>query len=163
MEKIRGKAWKFENNVDTDQVMPSQYLLLPTIKEMSEHTFEPIKPDFSQNVKQGDVIVAGKNFGCGSSREQAPAVLKELGIKAIIAKSFARIFYRNSINIGLPALSCAVADDSKEGDVLSVDLERGTIVNETTKKEFLFEPLPDFILAVIKDGGIIKHTRKQKK
>ena len=126
MEK--SKVWKFNHNVDTDQIIPSQYLLLPTIEEMKAYTFEPLIKDFAKQVQPGDVIIAGENFGCGSSREQAPRVLKELGVRAVIAGSFARIFFRNAINIGLPAIICKEAYDRvKQDDVVELDMSEGLL------------------------------------
>ena len=122
------KVWKFHNDVDTDQIIASQYLLLPNIEAMKKYTFESLDPDFSKKVSPGDIIVAGENFGCGSSREQAPSVLKALGIQAVIAKSFARIFYRNSINIGLPVIVCKeLYDYIEDGGLASLDLSSGTV------------------------------------
>ena len=123
-----GKIFKFNQDVDTDQIIASQYLLFPTIDEMKTHTFESLDPDFAANVKQGDYVVASENFGCGSSREQAPSVLKALGVKAVIAKSFARIFYRNSINIGLPVIVCKdLHDNVNAGDEMELNLQEGIV------------------------------------
>ena len=123
-----GKIFRFDRDVDTDQIIASQYLLYPTIDEMKEHTFESLDADFAKNVKPGDFVVAEENFGCGSSREQAPSVLKALGVKAVLAKSFARIFYRNCINIGLPAIVCRdLWDEVKSGDEMELSLSDGTV------------------------------------
>ena len=122
-----GKIFKFHNDLDTDQIIASQYLLLPTIDEMKDHTFESLDPDFPKKVKPGDFVVGGENFGCGSSREQAPGVLKALGVQAVVAKSFARIFYRNAINIGLPVIVCKdLPDDVKTGDTMELSMSDGT-------------------------------------
>ena len=135
MEK--GTIFKFHNDLDTDQIIASQYLLLPNLEEMKSHAFESLDPDFAQKVKPGDFVVGGENFGCGSSREQAPGVLKALGVKAVIAKSFARIFYRNAINIGLPILECAEAsEDIDEGNEVEVDFDTGVITNKTKNKTY---------------------------
>ena len=149
------QIWKFHNDVDTDQIIASQYLLLPDIEAMKQYTFESLDPSFAGKVHPGDIVVAGENFGCGSSREQAPSVLKALGIQAVIAKSFARIFYRNSINIGLPILECEqVCRSVKAGDELKVDLEKGVITDITTGEKFEAEPFPAFIRNIIDRGGL---------
>ena len=125
----KSRVWKFHNDVDTDQIIASQYLLLPNIDEMKGYTFESLDPDFAKKAQAGDVIVAGENFGCGSSREQAPSVLKALGIKAVVAKSFARIFYRNAINVGLPVIICKdLYDDVNELDEVELDLLKRNIL-----------------------------------
>ena len=124
----KGTIFKFYNDLDTDQIIASQYLLLPNLEEMKAHTFESQDPDFAKKVKPGDYVVAGENFGCGSSREQAPGVLKALGVKAVIAKSFARIFFRNAINIGLPAIVCKdLPDDVQTGDTMELHMSEGTV------------------------------------
>ena len=129
----QGKIFKFHNDLDTDQIIASQYLLLPNLDEMKGHAFESLDPDFAKKVKPGDFVVGGENFGCGSSREQAPGVLKALGVQAVIAKSFARIFFRNAINIGLPILECPAASEAiNEGDIVSVNFDTGVITDETT-------------------------------
>ena len=152
-----GKVYKFHSDVDTDQIIASQYLLFPSIDEMKEHAFESLDSDFAKSVQPGDFVVAAENFGCGSSREQAPSVLKALGVKAVFAKSFARIFYRNAINIGLPILECEeAAADIKDGDIVSVDYDTGVITNETTGKTYQAEPFPAFIQDIIQKGGLIK-------
>jgi len=152
----KGKIWKFGNNVDTDQIISSQYLLLPTIEEMKGYTFESLAPDFAKTFKQGDIIVGGYNFGCGSSREQAPLVLKALGTAAVIARSVARIFFRNSINIGLPLVICDdLYDDVKEGDELNVSFERGEIV--CNGKTYIFHQFPEHLLKIMKHGGLIEY------
>jgi len=153
MEKSR--VWKFDDNVDTDQIIPSQYLLLSSIDEMMVYTFEPLIDDFAKLVKEGDVIVAGENFGCGSSREQAPRVLKNLGVKAVIASSFARIFFRNSINIGLPVIICKEAHGSlKHGDLLSIDMVKGHIV--TDGGNLNCTKLPEYMQNILNEGGLIE-------
>ena len=149
-----GKIFKFHTDVDTDQIIASQYLLFPTIEEMKVHTFESLDPDFASKVKPGDFIVACENFGCGSSREQAPGVLKALGIQAVIAKSFARIFYRNAINIGLPVLvSPELSDAVKEGDEASLDLTAGTVT--VGEKTFTCTKLPPYMQRILNAGGLI--------
>jgi len=151
------KVWKFDNDVDTDQIIPSQYLLLPTVEEMKAHTLEPIDSGFSGKVSRGDVIVAGENFGSGSSREQAPRVIKELGISAVIAKSFARIFFRNSINIGLPVLICGgIYDDVESGDLIEVDMGKGVITNAKNGRTYYSTKLPEYIARIIESNGLIE-------
>ena len=153
----RGKIFKFHNDLDTDQIIASQYLLLPNLDEMKGHTFESLDPDFSKKVKPGDFVVGGENFGCGSSREQAPGVLKALGVKAVIAKSFARIFFRNAINIGLAILECdQAANEINQGDEVQVDFDSGVITDLTTGKVYQAQPFPPFIQNIIKNGGLMK-------
>ncbi len=152
----KGKVWKFGNNVDTDQIISSQYLLLPTIEEMKGYTFESLNPDFANMFNQGDIIVGGYNFGCGSSREQAPRVLKALGTSAVIARSFARIFFRNSINIGLPLILCdELYDDVKEGDELSLSFEQGEITHNG--KTYTFHKFPEHLMKIMECGGLIEY------
>lgn len=149
-----GKIFKFDKDVDTDQIIASQYLLFPTIDEMKVHTFESLNSDFASSVKAGDFVVADENFGCGSSREQAPSVLKALGVKAVIAKSFARIFYRNSINIGMPVIvSKELYDAVKDGDDMELDLKAGVIT--TNGKEYTCTKLPDKMQEILNQGGLI--------
>ncbi len=153
---IKGNVWKFENHVDTDQIISSQYLLLPTIEEMKEYTFESLQPDFAKTFTSGDIIVGGYNFGCGSSREQAPRVLKVLGTSAVIARSFARIFFRNSINIGLPLIICdELYDDVTTSDELTVSFEEGNIVY--SGKAYTFNKFPEHLLKIMKYGGLIEY------
>ena len=148
------RIFTFKNDVDTDQILASQYLLLPNIDEMKGHAFESLSDTFASEVKPGDLIVAGDNFGCGSSREQAPAVLKALGVQAVIAKSFARIFYRNAINIGLPVLvSPELSDAVKEGDEASLDLTAGTVT--VGEKTFTCTKLPPYMQRILNAGGLI--------
>ncbi len=154
------RVFKFNNDVDTDQIIASQYLLLPTIDEMKSHAFESLDADFASGVKEGDIIVAGDNFGCGSSREQAPSVLKALGIKAVVAKSFARIFYRNSINIGLPVLVCEnVHENVNAGDEVEVDLTQGIV--SAGGKEFTCTKLPEYMQNILNAGGLIASLNKE--
>lgn len=156
---IKGKAIKFGDNIDTDQIIGGQYLSIGTIKDMSKHTFENYD-NFRRNFKKGDMIVAGENFGCGSSREQAPAVLKEVGVSAIIAKSFARIFYRNAINLGIMLIECKETDDIDNLDYLEIDTENGLIFNRTKNRSYKIKPLPDFIKKILDAGGLIKYLTK---
>ena len=148
------RIFTFKNDVDTDQILASQYLLLPNIDEMKGHAFESLSDTFASEVKPGDLIVAGDNFGCGSSREQAPAVLKALGVQAVVAKSFARIFYRNAINIGLPVLvSPELSDAVKEGAEASLDLTAGTVT--VGEKTFTCTKLPPYMQRILNAGGLI--------
>jgi 3-isopropylmalate/(R)-2-methylmalate dehydratase small subunit len=158
MEK--GTIFKFHNDLDTDQIIASQYLLLPNLDEMKGHAFESLDPDFAKKVKPGDFVVGGENFGCGSSREQAPGVLKALGVQAVIAKSFARIFFRNAINIGLPILECPAASEAiAEGDTVSIDFDTGVITDETTGRTFQAAPFPPFIQNIIAKGGLMNSLK----
>jgi len=160
--KLRGKVHKFGANVDTDAIIPARYLNISEPAELAEHCMEGIDSEFLNKVEKGDIIIAGTNFGCGSSREHAPIAIKASGISCVIAKSFARIFFRNAINIGLPLLECPqAAEESKAGDVLEVELESGAIANITQGKKFQAEPYPDFMLELISAGGLIEHTRKK--
>ena len=155
-----GNVFKFHNDLDTDQIIASQYLLLPTIDEMKAHTFESLDADFAGKVQPGDYIVGGENFGCGSSREQAPSVLKALGVQAVIAKSFARIFYRNAINIGLPVIiSKELYEDVSAGDAITVSLETGTI--EYKGKTYECTKLPPYMQNILNKGGLISFLNKE--
>ena len=155
-----GSIFRFDKDVDTDQIIASQYLLFPTIDEMKVHTFESLNSDFATSVKPGDFVVADENFGCGSSREQAPSVLKALGVKAVIAKSFARIFYRNSINIGMPVIvSKELYDVVKEGDEMELDLENGVI--KTANKEYTCTKLPAKMQEILDQGGLIASLNRE--
>jgi len=157
MDIIKGKVWKFGNSIDTDIIIPACHLVLP-LEEMKVYAMAPLSTDFAERVRNGDIIVAGKNFGCGSSREQAPAILKALGIKAIIAVSFARIFFRNAINLGLPVIECGeVYSDVQEGDFVEIDLEAGIIHIPASDKEFSGSKLPAFLLEIVEAGGLIPH------
>lgn len=161
--EIEGKVFKYGNDVDTDVIIPARYLNDSSEKALASHCMEDIDPDFVHNVKAGDVIVAGDNFGCGSSREHAPLAIKASGISLVIANSFARIFYRNSINIGLPILECPQAVAAiRQGDTVNVDLSSGTIHNVSTGEIFLAESFPDFIQEIINDGGLLAHLAKNK-
>lgn len=156
--KARGKVFRYKDNVDTDVIIPARYLNTSVPEELAKHCMEDIDKDFVNNVKQGDIIVADKNFGCGSSREHAPIAIKASGISCVIASTFARIFYRNSINIGLPIIECEEAVKGiSAGDVVSVDFDTGVITNETTGKTFKGEPYPEFMQNIIKAGGLIPY------
>lgn len=155
-----GKIFKFHTDVDTDQIIASQYLLFPTIDEMKEHTFESLDPDFAKKVKPGDLVVAAENFGCGSSREQAPSVLKALGVKAVLAKSFARIFYRNAINIGLPVIVCKdLYDNVEDGQEMELSLTEGIV--KTDGQEFTCTKLPAYMQNILDQGGLIASLNKE--
>lgn len=155
---VEGKVWKFGRDVDTDVIIPARYLTTSDPKVLGEHCLEGLDPDFSKNVKAGDVIVAEDNFGCGSSREHAPLAIKGVGVAAVVAKSFARIFFRNAINNGLAVLEALDAvDDLSAGDSVRIDLETGEITNLTSEKSFQATPLPDFIREIINAGGLINY------
>ncbi|TGC11153.1 3-isopropylmalate dehydratase small subunit [Methanolobus halotolerans] len=157
---MKGRVWKFGDDVDTDAVIPGRYLILNTPEELAAHAFEGVRPEFAKEVKEGDIIVAGNNFGCGSSREHAPIALKGTKISCVIAKSFARIFFRNSINIGVALLECPEADSISDGDELDVDLATGVITNLTKGEKYQATPLPDFVRGIMDAGGLIEYTRR---
>ena len=160
--KVSGKAWKFGDDVNTDLIVPGKYLELVDPHEMAKHAMEGIDPDFPGKVSEGDVVVGGSNFGCGSSREHAAIALKYVGVRAVVAESFARIFYRNAINLGLPALECpGISEAVSEGDSLEIDLTRGKVVNATTRKELDFVPIPGFMIEILKEGGLVTYIRNQ--
>ena len=157
---FNGKAIKYGDNVDTDVIIPARYLNTIDKKELASHCMEDIDKDFVKKVRPGDIMVAGNNFGCGSSREHAPIAIKESGISLVIAKSFARIFYRNSINIGLAILECDAAVDAiKDGDEVEADLDNGVIYNRTTGESFETKPFPEFIQKIITAGGLIESIK----
>ena len=159
--KFEGKVIKYGSNVDTDVIIPARYLNTIDKKELASHCMEDLDDTFTSRVKNGDIMVAEYNFGCGSSREHAPIAIKESGIALVIAKSFARIFYRNSINIGLPIIECPEAVDAiNEGDELSVDMDKGIILNKTTGESYTTEPFPEFIQRIITNGGLIESIKK---
>ncbi len=159
--KFDGSIIKYGDNVDTDVIIPARYLNTIDRSELASHCMEDIDKEFTKKVRLGDIMVAGRNFGCGSSREHAPIAIKESGISLVIAKSFARIFYRNSINIGLAILECEEAvDNINEGDRVEVDLDLGMITNLTTEKSFKTKPFPEFIQKIITHGGLIESIRK---
>lgn len=159
---ISGKAIKVGDNIDTDVIIPGRYLGTTDVDELAKHALEALDPEFQRKAREGVILVAGKNFGCGSSREEASLALKYAGVKGIIAESFARIFYRNSINIGLPVLEGrGIQGKVSEGDRLKIDVEKGLVVNETKKEEFQLAPLPDFIVNILRNGGLVPHLRKK--
>ncbi|GAB4318156.1 MAG: 3-isopropylmalate dehydratase small subunit [Candidatus Zixiibacteriota bacterium] len=156
----KGRAWLFGDNVSTDLIFPGRYThLLTNMPELVKHTLEDAREDYAGNVKQGDFVVAGDNFGMGSSREQAPVIIKLSGAKAVLAKSFARIFFRNAINVGLPAIEVDTTG-IEEGDELSIDFEAGKLVDHTNGIERTFEPLPPIMTQILADGGLIEHLKK---
>jgi len=156
---IKGKVFKFASNIDTDAIIPARYLNVSDPVELAKHCMEGIDYDFTSRINNGDIIVATSNFGCGSSREHAPLCIKAAGISCVIATSFARIFFRNAINIGLPLLECPLASDIDDQDELEVDLESGKISDLTKGKLFQATPYPDFMQNIIKSGGLVEYTR----
>lgn len=159
--KAEGKVFRYGDNVDTDVIIPARYLNTSDKKELASHCMEDIDSSFVKSVQSGDIIVAGRNFGCGSSREHAPIAIKESGISCVIATTFARIFFRNSINIGLPILECEEASEEiKAGDKVSVDFSTGVIKDETTGKEYKAEPFPPFMQSLIEAGGLIPYIKE---
>ncbi len=162
MNKLEGKVWRFGNDVDTDLIIPARYLNTSDPKELAQHCMEDADPSFAGKVGMGDIIVAGKNFGCGSSREHAPISIKAAGISCVIAASFARIFYRNAINIGLPILESTDASSSiAEGDLVEVDLDTGKITNLTRGETYQAAAFPPFMQELINTGGLIEYVKKQ--
>ena len=158
---FNGKAIKYGDNVDTDVIIPARYLNTIDKKELASHCMEDIDRNFVNKVEAGDIMIAGNNFGCGSSREHAPIAIKESGISLVIAKSFARIFYRNSINIGLAILECPeAAERISEGDKVEADLDKGIIYNRTTGESFETKPFPEFIQKIIENGGLVESSRR---
>ena len=161
---MKGKAWKLGNNFATDEILPFQYMVLTDPAELGKHLLENARPGLAAQIRPGDVIVAGDNMGYGSSREHAPLALKGAGVGAVIARSFARIFYRNCINLGIPVIICPqAADECAEGDVLSIDLERGKIANETKGTSYAFAPFPEIIQKYISKGGLIELLNEQRR
>ena len=159
---LTGKVWKYGDNVDTDVIIPARYLNTSDPSELAEHCLEDLDATFVSRVRPGDIIVAEENFGCGSSREHAPVAIKAAGVSCVIAKSFARIFYRNSINTGLAIMECPEAVDSiSQGDVMSVDADAGVVTNETTGDVFQAQPFPPFIREIIEAGGLINRTKSK--
>ncbi len=162
MEVIKGKVWKFGDNINTDVIYPGRYMKITDPEETAKHCFETVYPEFMKEAKPGDIIVAGKYFGCGSSREQAVTCLKYFGVGAVVAESFARIYYRNAINVGLPIVVClGITKKVEKGDIIEINLEKGEIKNERTGEIIKFEPLPDFVLQIFKAGGLIPYIRKK--
>ena len=161
---IKKKAVKFGNNINTDVILPGKYLELTQPEELGKHAMEGVDPNFSLKVRDGVILVGGRNFGCGSSREQAPIALKYAGVECVLAEYFARIFYRNCINIGLPAIECeGISENVEEEDLISIDLKKGIVKNESKDVNFKITPIPEFLMSILEDGGLIQHLRKELK
>ncbi|HEB74822.1 MAG TPA: 3-isopropylmalate dehydratase small subunit [Nitrospirae bacterium] len=159
---IRGRTWRFGSDIDTDAIIPARYLNTSDPVELAKHVMEDADPEFPGKVKSGDIIVADKNFGCGSSREHAPIAIKAAGIQAVVAKSFARIFYRNAFNIGLPIFESPEASEKiQEGDEIEIDADSGLIRNLTRNEEYRARPIPPFMQELIKAGGLVEWTRRK--
>ena len=158
---MQGKVWKFGSNIDTDLIIAARYLNTSDPKKLAEHIMEDADPDFVNKMSKGDIIVAGENFGCGSSREHAPIALKSAGVSAIIAPTFARIFYRNAFNMGLPIFELKEVDEIDEGDTLEIDMSSGEIINITKDRRYKFTPIPDFMQQLIDAGGLIEFAKKE--
>jgi 3-isopropylmalate/(R)-2-methylmalate dehydratase small subunit len=161
MNKITGKVWNFGSNIDTDLIIAARYLNSSDPHHLAKYVMEDADPDFASKVQPGDIIVAGENFGCGSSREHAPIALKAAGVAAVIAPSFARIFYRNAFNMGLPIFELDNALDIKEGDLITVDLDAGTIEDVDTNKSYNFTPIPEFMQELLACGGLMNFAKKE--
>ncbi|MBX5326835.1 MAG: 3-isopropylmalate dehydratase small subunit [Candidatus Bathyarchaeia archaeon] len=158
---IKGKTWKLGDDINTDLILPGPYLTMRDTEQMMQHVLEGAIPRFAEKIRKGEIIVAGKNFGSGSSREIAPLLLKRLGVGAVVAESFARIFFRNAINIGLPVIECKdISEKIKSGDVLEINLETGTIKNVSRKENYAGTRLPKFLLEIIEAGGALKRLRQ---
>lgn len=159
MEEFQGKVWKLGDDIDTDIILPTEYLVFPTIAEMKPYAFSPLRPELAGKIEPGDIIVGGENFGCGSSREQAPEVVKALGVRAVIAKSFARIFFRNAINNGLLLIECReLPDEVSEGDTLTVTVGEKIRANG---KDYKIAALPENLMEILNAGGLVKAMRKR--
>lgn len=159
---IKGRVHKFGDDINTDDIIAAKYLVSTDAKELGRHCMETIRPGFASSVNLGDIIVAGKNFGCGSSREHAPLAIKGCGVMAVIAKSFAAIFFRNAINIGLPFLELESVDDISDGDELEIDLSRGAIKNLTKSKQYKTQAFPEFLQELVSSGGLMSWVKKRK-
>lgn len=160
MNLIKGKAWKYGDDVNTDDIIPARYLNTTDEKHLADHCMEHLREDFSKLVDKGDIIVAGANFGCGSSREHAPLSIKALGISCVVAVSFARIFYRNSFNIGLPIFETNDAEKISKGDVLVVDYVKGYIENKSKSEKYQFSAVPDFMQKLVESGGLMEYAKR---
>jgi len=160
--KLVGRVWKHGDNVDTDAIIPARYLNVSTPQELAHHCLEDIDPTFADAVRPGDLIVAGENFGCGSSREHAPLAIKGAGVGCVVARSFARIFYRNAINVGLPVLECpAAVDETEQGHQLEIVLGMGQVRNLTTGRVYQADPYPPFLMKIIDAGGLVPYTQRR--
>ena len=158
---LQGKVWKFGDNIDTDLIIAARYLNTSEAGELAKHVMEDADPAFVKKMKVGDIIVAGENFGCGSSREHAPIALKAAGISAVIAPTFARIFYRNAFNMGLPIFELKEANEIEEGDVVKVDMDAGEVINITQAKRYQFTPIPEFMQELVDAGGLIEFAKNE--
>jgi len=158
---LQGKVWKFGDNIDTDLIIAARYLNTSEPAELAKHVMEDADPEFVSKMQKGDIIVAGENFGSGSSREHAPIALKAAGVAAVIAPTFARIFYRNAFNMGLPIFELPEANEIEEGDVVRIDMESGEIINETQGKSYKFTPIPEFMQELVDAGGLIAYAQKE--
>lgn len=158
----QGKIWKYGDNIDTDKIIPARYLNTSDPKELAKHCMEDEDTTFAGKVRKGDILVAGENFGSGSSREHAPIAIKEAGVSVVVAKSFARIFFRNAVNIALPIVEDpAIVDDAQTGDVLVIDLDKGSVKNETRNKTYAIHPLPDMMKKILASDGLMNYARKE--
>jgi 3-isopropylmalate/(R)-2-methylmalate dehydratase small subunit len=155
---LKGRAWVFGDNVDTDQIIPAEHLVTMENAELARHAFSKVRPEFAGKVSEGDIIVAKRNFGCGSSREHAPRALMGAGVSCVVAESFARIFFRNSINIGFPVIECGIEAD--DGDEISVDLGKGVVTNETKGVSKEFKAFPPFVMMLVEKGGLMPYTQE---
>ena len=160
-KNIEGKVWRFGKDIDTDLIIAARYLNTSDPKELAKHVMEDADPEFVNKMTPGDIIVADENFGCGSSREHAPIAIKAAGIAAVVAPTFARIFYRNAFNMGLPIFELKEANEIKEGDVISIDMDKGEITNKTQKKTYKFSPIPEFMQELIEAGGLMEFAKKE--
>ncbi len=158
---MQGKVWKFGDNIDTDLIIAARYLNTSEPSELAKYVMEDADPEFTKKMSKGDIIVAGENFGCGSSREHAPIALKAAGVSAVIAPTFARIFYRNAFNMGLPIFELAQANEIDEGDIVRIDMDNGEVVNETKGKRYKFTPIPEFMQELVDAGGLIAFAKKE--
>ena len=160
-EHLQGKVWKFGDNVDTDLIIAARYLNTSEASELAKHVMEDADPEFVSKMSVGDIIVSGENFGCGSSREHAPIALKSAGVSAIIAPTFARIFYRNAFNMGLPIFELPEASEIVEGDTIKIDMEAGEVINVSQAKTYKFTPIPEFMQELVDAGGLIAFAKKE--
>ena len=158
---MAGRAWKFGDDVDTDAIIPGRHLVINDPYELAGHIFEGTRAEMAAQVREGDIVVAGENFGCGSSREHAPLAMKGAGIKAVVARSFARIFFRNAINIGLPLFICSESDKIRDGDVLEIDMAAGVIHDLSTDESCRTTPLPPFLQEIVDAGGLVEHAKER--
>jgi len=158
---LAGRAWKFKDDIDTDAIIPGRYLVINDPEGLAEHVFEGVRPEFAGQVRAGDFVVAGSNFGCGSSREHAPLGLKGAGVKAVVASSFARIFFRNAINIGLPLFVSADVERIRDGDSIEIDADEGIIFNRSRGESYKTTPLPPFLQEIVEAGGLVDYTKRK--